>query len=106
MRHKAVLSALAVVAVIAVAFGWGLYRNSRVAVRYESVRVGASAQDVQRLLGRPSRVEPCGTSFGSPKANCTEYIYRNSFAPLIPEYYSVSFDTSGHVVDKFVYGSP
>jgi hypothetical protein len=38
--------------------------------------------------------------------NCTEYIYRNSFAPLIPEYYSVRFDTSGHVVEKYVYSSP
>jgi hypothetical protein len=106
MRYKAASSALSVVAVIAMALGWGLYRNSRVAVRYESVSIGASAQDVQRLLGTPFRVEPCGTSFGPPKANCTEYIYRNSFAPLIPEYYSVSFDRSGHVVDKFVYESP
>jgi hypothetical protein len=58
------------------------------------------------VLGRPSWIEPCGKSFGKPKPNCAEYIYRNSFAPLVPEYYSVSLDTNGHVVDKYVYESP
>jgi hypothetical protein len=86
--------------------GWGFYRNSRISTRYEGVSIGASDGQVLRILGTPSWVEPCGKSFGTPKANCTEYIYRNSFAPLVPEYYSVSFDTSGHVVDKYVYSSP
>jgi len=68
--------------------------------------IGSSNQEVINLLGRPSWVEPCGKSFGTARPNCTEYIYRNSFAPLVPEYYSVSFDTSGHVIDKYVYSSP
>ena len=106
MRHHAALLALAVVGAIAVMLGWGFYRNSRISSRYDAVSVGASDQQVVRLLGTPSWVEPCGKSFGTPKPNCTEYIYRNSFAPLLPEYYSVSFDTSGHVVDKYVYSSP
>jgi len=106
MRHKTGLAALAIVVAIAVLLGWAVYRNSRIAARYEGVSVGASDQQVQRLLGTPSWIEPCGKSFGSRKANCTEYIYRNSFAPLVPEYYSVSFDQSGHVIDKFVYESP
>jgi hypothetical protein len=106
MRHKAALLALAVVGAIAVMLGWGSWRNSRISSRYEAVSVGASDQQVVRLLGTPSWVEPCGKSFGAPKPNCTEYIYRNSFAPLLPEYYSISFDTSGHVVDKDVYSSP
>jgi hypothetical protein len=106
MRHKAALLALAFVGAIAVMLGWGFYRNSRISSRYDAVSVGASDQQVVRLLGTPSWVEPCGKSFGTPKPNCTEYIYRNSFAPLLPEYYSVSFDTSGHVVDKHVYSSP
>jgi hypothetical protein len=70
------------------------------------VNVGASNEQVLRLLGAPSWVETCGKSFGTPKPNCTEYIYRDSFAPLLPLYYSVSFDTSGRVVDKYVYSSP
>jgi len=102
----AALLAPAVVALLAVLLGWAFYRNSRIAAHLERVMIGSSNQEVINLLGRPSWVEPCGKSFGTAKPNCTEYIYRNSFAPLVPEYYSVSFDTSGHVIDKYVYSSP
>jgi len=47
-----------------------------------------------------------GSLFGKPKPHCTEYIYRNSFAPLISEFYSVSLDDTGHVLDTYVYESP
>jgi len=102
----AALLAPAVVALLAVLLGWAFYRNSRIAAHLERVMIGSSNQEVINLLGRPSWVEPCGKSFGTARPNCTEYIYRNSFAPLVPEYYSVSFDTSGHVIDKYVYSSP
>ena len=106
MRNKAAFLCVAVGGLVAAMLGWGFLRNSRIAARYKVVSVGASKEQVVHLLGTPSWVEPCGKSFGTPKPNCTEYIYRNSFAPLAPEYYSVTFDTSGHVVDKYVYSSP
>ena len=106
MRRKALIVLLIFFALIALALGWGFYRNSRISTLFEGVTVGASDEQVRRVLGRPSWIERCGTSFGTPKSNCTEYIYRNSFAPLVPEYYSVSLDTSGHVVNKYVYESP
>jgi hypothetical protein len=60
---------------------------------------------VRHVLGQTSWIEPCGKSFGTSKANCTEYIDRNSFAPPVPEYFSVSLDMSGHALDKYVYES-
>ena len=106
MRHKAAVFFFAFLGLIAVLIAWGFYRNSSISSRFDGVSVGASNEQVMRLLGRPSWIEPCGKSFGRQKPNCTEYIYRNSFAPLVPEYYSISLDTSGHVVDKYVYESP
>src|ERR1700730_17392381 len=106
MKKKAAVLLLACGGVIAVSLGWCFDRNSRITAGYESVNVGASSEQVLRLLGAPSWVETCGKSFGQPKPNCTEYIYRDSFAPLLPVYYSVSFDPSGRVVDKYVYSSP
>ena len=106
MRRKAVTISLIFVGLVALVIGSGFYRNSRISTRFEAVTIGASDEQVRRVLGRPSWIEPCGKSFGKPKPNCAEYIYRNSFAPLVPEYYSVSLDTSGHVVDKYVYESP
>ena len=106
MRHKAATFLLAFVALIGMATAFGFVRNALVARRFAAVHIGASELDVKRALGRPSWVEPCGKSFGEPKPHCTEYIYRNSFAPLIPEYYSVSLDDTGHVLDTYVYESP
>jgi hypothetical protein len=106
MRNKAVFLCVVIAGLAAAMLGWGFLRNSRIAAQYVRVTVGESKEQVTRLLGTPSWVEPCGKSFGTPKPDCTEYIYRNSFAPLAPEYYSISFDTSGHVIDKYVYSSP
>ena len=106
MRHKAAVFVLAFIGLVALTTAWGFYRNSRIATGYSAVHVGASQAEVVRLLGKPSWIETCGKSFGTPKPNCTEYIYRNSFAPIIPEYHSVAFDGNGHVLDVYVYSSP
>ena len=106
MRHKATVLLLAVVALIGMATAFGFLRNAQIARRFANVHVGASKEDVTSALGRPSWVEPCGKSFGTPTPHCTEYIYRTSFAPLIPEYYSVSLDDTGHVLGTYVYESP
>ncbi len=106
MRYKAAVFVLALVGLVALTIAWGFYRNSRIDTRFSAVHVGVSEMEVVRLLGKPSWIEPCGKSFGTPKPNCNEYIYRNSFAPLIPEYYSVMLDSGGHVLDTYVYESP
>ena len=106
MRSRANRLCVLIIGLTAAMLGWGFFRNSRIGAQFDRVNVGASKEQVVRLLGTPSWIEPCGKSFGTRKPNCTEYIYRNPFAPLVPEFYSVSFDTSGHVVDKDVYSSP
>jgi hypothetical protein len=106
MRRDWGIILIILVGLLASFVGWGFYRNLTISRRFEGVSIGASDAQVRLLLGRPSWIEPCGKSFGKPKANYAEYIYRNCFAPLLPEYYSVSFDTSGHVVDKYIYESP
>ena len=99
--------ATAVIGMIVVsAFVYGLSRNTRLNGTFSSVRVGATQNEVIQAMGRPSWIEPCGKSFGEPKPHCTEFIYRNSFAPFVPEYWSVSFDTGGSVVGTYVYESP
>jgi hypothetical protein len=106
MRHKAALSAFGFILLVILAVGFGFLRNARLATRFAAIHVGASQDEVKRILGTPSWTEPCGKSFGTTRPHCTEYMYRNSFAPLIPEYYAVSLDDSGHVLDTYVYQSP
>ena len=106
MTRKIGVGLMVAAGLVALSVGWGFYRNSTINRRFVGVTVGATDAQVRHLLGRPSWIEPCGASFGTPKPNCTEYLYRNSFAPLVPEYYSVSFDATSHVIDKYVYESP
>lgn len=89
--------------------GWSIFRSKVLPARFERVRVGDSQEQVVRLLGNPKSIEKCGQPFGNPgrPRGCVEdYLYASPFAPLLPEYWSVSFDNSRHVVGKEHYVSP
>jgi hypothetical protein len=89
--------------------GWSIIRATVLPTRFERIAIGDSRQQVLWLLGKPWRIEKCGEPFGNPGGNpdCTEeYLYASPYAPLIPQYWSVSFDKSGHVIEKYDYVSP
>jgi hypothetical protein len=106
MRHKAALSSLALIGLAACGISWGIYRNSRFERNFNSIHVGVSRERVLEILGKPSWVESCGKSLDNQLANCSLYIYRDSFAPVIPQYWSVRFDASGSVLETYFYQSP
>jgi outer membrane protein assembly factor BamE (lipoprotein component of BamABCDE complex) len=88
------------------ALAFAIHRNSRLASDFDRVHAGMTDKEVLSVLGKPSWIEPCGKSFGRLRADCTEYVYRNSFAPFDPQYWTVSFDNDRQVVNTFVYSSP
>jgi hypothetical protein len=91
---------------------WSLYHlvnGYRVNWNFDRVPIGASKAEVVRLLGTPWKIDKCGELFGGgpPNPACAEeYLYRTLFAPLVPNYYSISFDSSGRVMEKYFYSSP
>ena len=103
-RPAAILSLVAVL--IGVTLGYACYRNTQLEKNFPRIHPGLSDKEVVAILGKPSWVEPCGKSFGNTKQNCTQYLYRNSFVPLIPEFYAVEFNNDRRVVDTYVYESP
>jgi hypothetical protein len=89
--------------------GWSLMRAKVLPAKFERIAVGDTREQVVRLLGKPRRIEKCGEPFGNPggKPGCVEdYLYASPYAPLIPEYWSVSFDKNGRVIEKYHYVSP
>jgi hypothetical protein len=89
--------------------GWGIFRSRILPVRFEEVKAGDSQEQVVRLMGKPGRIERCGEPFGTSRepSGCAEdYLYTSPFAPLIPEYWSVSFDRERHVIGKMHHVSP
>ena len=97
---------LVFVGLVMLTIAWEYHRGSRIENAFSAVHVGATETEVRHLLGRPSWVEPCGKSQGNPAPNCTAYIYRGSYAPLIPAYYEVRLGGDGNVLSTYLYVSP
>ncbi len=106
MRLRSAATLALVILLIGSAIAFACYRNTQLEKNFPRIHAGLTDKEVVAILGKPSWVEPCGKSFGDPKQNCTQYLYRNSFVPLIPEFYAVEFNSDRHVGDMYVYESP
>jgi hypothetical protein len=100
---------IAIAAAVLALSAWSVYRNWSLSKGFEQIAIGDSRERVLHVLGRPKRRERCGEPFGNPggKPDCHEdYLYASPYAPLIPKYWSVSFNNQGIVIDKYHYVSP
>src|SRR2546426_12420080 len=102
--RKVKLIIVVVVAAASIWIGWSIIRARLLSKGFERIAIGDSRDQVMHLLGKPWRIERCGVSFGNPggKPGCMEdYLYASPYAPVIPQYWSVSFDQTGHVIEKY-----
>ena len=91
--------------------GGAFWRDHCLMKGFNRIAVGATRQDVVRLMGKPKKVGKWGEFFGPiPQSEInvcvSEYLYAATFAPYTPQYYIVSFDLSGHVISKAPLSSP
>jgi hypothetical protein len=87
----------------------GIVRQEKLDKGFSKVKTGATQLEVIRLLGRPTRIGRCGDFFhqqATPTGCVSEYVYSASFAPLVPQYYVVSFDDTGRVLEATNWSSP
>lgn len=99
----AAIVVLALVARMAVVFA----RYSKVEKQFVSVQIGEPRASVIAKVGRPNYHEGrCGVIHFPDKACAVEYVYSHPFAPLIPEYYVVSFSSDGRVIEADKWDSP
>ena len=96
--------ALLIVAVkTAVAFG----RFSKVEGRFASVQNGESRASVITKMGMPNYYAgKCGVIHFPDKSCAVEYVYSHPFAPIVPEYYIVSFSSDDRVIEADQWDSP
>ena len=87
----------------AIAFG----RYAKAERSFTSVKIGDSRTAVNGTMGKPNYHEgKCGV-IHFPDKNCAvEYVYSHPFAPLVPEYYIVSFSPEDRVIEADVWSSP
>src|SRR4051812_34415058 len=76
-------------------------RFSRVEARFHRLKPGSSRQDVLKILGEPNYHDgPCNSGFHATLRGCArEFVYSNPLAPIVPEYYVVSFSKEDRLID-------
>jgi hypothetical protein len=74
---------------------------------FNKLKVNDSRESVLKRVGRPWREDGCGVFLGGKPPGCAEeFVYANPFAPYVPEYWIVSFDMNGRVIDLYYTTSP
>ena len=74
---------------------------------FNELKVNDSREFVLKTMGRPWKDDGCGEFLGGKSPGCSEeFVYANPFAPYVPEYWIVSFDSSGRVIDRYYTTSP
>jgi hypothetical protein len=82
-------------------------RFSKVKRGVNSVLVGQSRLAIVQKLGRPNYYSgSCGMIHNPPQRRVLEYVYGPPFAPLVPEYYIVSFSSDDRVIQGDAWMSP
>jgi hypothetical protein len=108
MRRRTVIYALVAVALPALAISWCAARDNRLEANFGRLMPGMSAEDVIRVMGRPSWDGPCGAKMpaGMPNGCAREIGYAVSLAPIVPSYYLIWFAKDGRVVETAPISSP
>jgi hypothetical protein len=84
-------------------------RFSRVEQDFKSIQNGQSRASVTAKFGKPNYYSgKCGMMVEVPVGkNCAaEYVYSHPLAPLLPDYYVVSFSADGRVIQADHFVSP
>ncbi len=107
-RTRVILILVAsIVLILAVKTIVAFARYSKVERGFASVHVGESRAVVITKIGKPNyHAGECGV-IHFPDKNCAlEYVYSHPFAPIVPEYYIVSFSSDDHVIEADQWSSP
>jgi len=93
--------------ILAVRTVFAFVRYSQVERGFASVHVGESRAGVIAKIGRPNYYAgKCGV-IHFPEKDCSmEYVYSHPFAPIVPDYYIVSFSSDDRVIESGPWNSP
>jgi outer membrane protein assembly factor BamE (lipoprotein component of BamABCDE complex) len=81
-------------------FSYSYLQFHAVGSRFHRVKIGETRQQVRNILGKPNYHDgPCNDDILAPPKGCEwEYVYSFPLAPLVPEYYVVSFSKEDRVI--------
>jgi hypothetical protein len=105
MRSKKMLTTC--VFLIAILAVWPFYKYRKIERSFERLAEGQSREVVVRQMGKPWKDEKCGEYLGGSLPECVEeFVFANPFAPLVPEYWVLQFDSSRKLISHEHLQSP
>ena len=101
------ISVAGIVLLLAVRTVFAFVRYSQVERGFASVHVGESRAAVITTIGKPNyHAGKCGVIHFPDKGCSLEYVYSHPFAPIVPDYYIVSFSPDDRVIEADQWNSP
>lgn len=98
-RRVTAITSVGVVLLVGSQIAVAFHRYGTVEREFASVLPGGTRPSVVDALGMPNHSGRCGTLTNFSPAGCAlEYVYSHPFAPVLPEYYVVSFSADGRVI--------
>ena len=80
---------------------------SRVEQEFSSINPGDRLEMVNARLGKPNyHLGKCGVIQPPAQTCALEYVYSHPFAPIIPDYYVVTFSNDHRVIEANRWSSP
>jgi hypothetical protein len=109
MRQRRAIAVLIPTLTIAALVFWPSIRTSHLRRSFATVKSGDTRELVLKKMGSPWKDEKCGEypgGVGVPVGCAEEFIYANPYAPALPEYWLIGFDTDHRVMDTVYSTSP
>ena len=94
---KIVFSLLTVLLLLASLTFGTLIRARQIEKAFASLRPGDSKAQVEHVMGSSRKTTACTTIPKAEVGCATEMLYAHPLAPVVPEYWTVRMDATGHV---------
>jgi len=107
MRRGVATTVFFIAAIALIPSLWPILRVHILENSFSKLKINDSRDAVVRMMGHPWKQEDCGKWLGGTGAGCTEeFVYAHPYAPYIPEYWIISFNSDHKVINVYHAVSP
>lgn len=107
MRRNPLYFAFGLSLLITTLILWPIYRVNRLQKQSAQIKQNASKEAVLKTMGVPWKDEPCGAYLGGISSGCVEeFIYAHPYAPYLPQYWVIQFNSNHNVITSYPLLSP
>jgi len=86
---------------------WPVFRVRHLSAAFNVVKESDNKRIVLQRMGNPWKSEECGKYLGGYPAGCVEeFIYAHPYAPYVPEYWVIYFNSNNQVISNVHMISP